>query len=153
MASNGWVTTTLGEEVDLLTGYPFKSKQYVDDPCAIRLLRGDNVVQGRLRWDGVKRWPVDQSDGLSDYLLRPGDVVLAMDRPWIEAGLKYASISSHDAPSLLVQRVARLRGNSRLETSFLRYLIGSAAFTHHVLSVQIAPEEPHAQGLVRKNAT
>jgi type I restriction enzyme S subunit len=37
------------------------------------------------------------------------DVVLAMDRPWIEAGLKFAYLSQDDLPCLLVQRVSRLR--------------------------------------------
>jgi len=69
-----------------------------------------------------------------------------MDRPWIEAGLKFAALAEGDLPALLVQRVARLRGNEELDTRFLRYLIGSASFTHHILAVQTGTAVPHISG-------
>src|SRR5439155_16482602 len=112
MASD-WLTVRLGDVTDVLTGFPFKSDRYVADDAAPRLLRGDNVAQGVLRWEGAKRWPRDSVDDVANYLLREGDVILAMDRPWIEAGLKYASVRRSDLPSLLVQRVARFRGTDR----------------------------------------
>ena len=136
-------TVSLGEVVDILTGNPFKSAEYVEGSDNPKLLRGDNIAQGTLRWDNVKRWPSGKSDGLERYVLRAGDIVLAMDRPWIEAGLKYACLSEHDLPAFLVQRVARMRGTERLRTDFLRYLIGSGAFTAHVLGVQTGTAVPH----------
>ncbi len=66
-----------------------------------------------------------------------------MDRPWIEAGLKYAAISQFDLPCLLVQRTSRIRGGSKLEAGFLRYLIGSREFTQHVLAMQTGTAVPH----------
>ena len=82
----------LGEVADFLTGFPFKSAEYADTPDAIRLMRGDNIVQGAIRWGGVKRWPARRASQFKQYFLSAGDVVLAMDRPWIEAGLKYAAL-------------------------------------------------------------
>ena len=146
-----WTTAHLGDVADLLTGFPFKSQHYVEDSSAPRLLRGDNVVQGVLRWDGAKRWPTEGADDLDQYHLREGDVILAMDRPWIEAGLKYASVRPSDLPALLVQRVARLRGTGRLDTGFLKYLIGSQAFTDYVLGVQTGTAVPHISGGQIKN--
>ena len=145
MASE-WKKTMLGIEVDLLTGFPFRSERYTDADDSIRLVRGDNIVQGALRWDGVKRWPGSESAEYELYQLREGDVVLAMDRPWIEAGLKYAAISKYDPPCLLVQRTARLRSGPRLETRFLRYLIGSPEFTQHVHSITTGTAVPHISG-------
>ena len=136
----------LGDVVDLLTGFPFKSAEYSTSVDAIRLLRGDNIIQGALRWDSVKRWPNQLTKDVEKYFLDDGDVVLAMDRPWIEAGLKYACLAKEDCPSLLVQRVARLRGTPRLETRFLRYVIGSRSFTDHVLAVQTGTAVPHISG-------
>lgn len=138
-----WREVRLGDVADLATGYPFKSQQYTDDPGDPRLLGGDNIVQGALRWESVRRWPRTQTAGLEQYWLSAGDVVLAMDRPWIEAGLKRAALSSRDLPALLVQRTARLRGTNELETSFLRYLIGSPQFTQYVLAVQTGTAVPH----------
>ncbi len=141
-----WPVAQLGDVVDLVTGYPFESQRYTDDPTAPRLLRGDNVAQGALRWDGAKRWPADDSAGLDNYWLREADVILAMDRPWIDAGLKYAAVRDSDLPALLVQRVARLRGTAQLHTRFLKYVIGSRAFTEHVTAVQTGTAVPHISG-------
>jgi type I restriction enzyme, S subunit len=141
--NSDWSQERLAAHVDLLTGFPFKSSDFTDAADGVRLLRGDNVGQGRLRWGGVKRWPHPQVDGLDPYLLKEGDVVLAMDRPWIDAGLKYAQVSRRDVPSLLVQRVARLRSGERLDQAYLRYVIGSPEFVRYVLSVQTGTAVPH----------
>ena len=136
----------LGDHVDLLTGFPFQSSEFTDDPKDIRLLRGDNVSQGELRWDGAKRWPAGRADKLEKFVLREGDVILAMDRPWIEAGLKFASVTEQDVPSLLVQRVARLRAKPSLEQGFLRYLVASKEFTDYVVGIQTGTAVPHISG-------
>lgn len=139
-----WKRVKLGDVADIFTGYPFESSRYTGHPDAVRLLRGDNVVQGTLRWDGVKRWPPSAvTDEMTKYALQEGDVVLAMDRPWIEAGLKYASIGSADVPALLVQRVARLRPRAGVQAGFLKYVVGSKSFTEHVLAVQTGTAVPH----------
>ena len=133
----------LSEAADLLTGFPFASESYSDGSDDLRLLRGDNVVQGKVRWEGVKRWPVSRVASLEQYVLRPGDVVVAMDRPWIDAGLKYATLTEEDSPSLLVQRVARLRAKEGVLQQFLGYIIGSREFTDYVLGIQTGTAVPH----------
>ena len=138
-----WVTVRLGDVADLLTGFPFRSDRYMSDSEAPRLLRGDNVAQGRLRWHGAKRWSAEAAAAMEQFWLSEGDVVLAMDRPWIEAGLKFASVRRSDLPALLVQRVARLRGSEDLDTRFLRYVIGCRDFSDYVLSVQTGTAVPH----------
>ena len=115
----------------------------VDD---IRLLRGDNIIQGCLRWDDVKKWPANDTEEYARYQLEEGDVVLAMDRPWVKAGLKHATISADDLPCLLVQRSARLRGGANLDNRFLKLLIGNSAFTSHILGVQTGIGVPHISG-------
>ena len=51
VANEEWTTVLLGEVVDLITGFPFMSDRYVANENGPRLLRGDNVGQGTLRWD------------------------------------------------------------------------------------------------------
>ncbi len=143
---NDWPIVRLGDVAELTTGFPFESDRYVSDEQAPRLLRGDNIGQGFLRWDGVKRWPEGEVADKAGYWLREGDVILAMDRPWIDAGLKYAAVLPADLPALLVQRVARLRGGAQLDTRFLKYVIGSPAFTDYVLAVQTGTAVPHISG-------
>lgn len=142
----GWKPTTLGAEIDLLAGFAFKSAQYTNAEEDIRLLRGDNIIQGCLRWDDLKKWPANDTGNYDRYQLQEGDVVLAMDRPWVKAGLKHATISADDLPCLLVQRTARLRGGANLDNRFLMYLIGSAAFTRHILGIQTGIGVPHISG-------
>lgn len=136
-----WPQSTLERETEILTGFPFKSTEYTT--AGVKLLRGDNIAQGRIRWDDVKLWPEERIDEVRRYQLESYDVILAMDRPWIEAGLKYGVIYAQDLPALLVQRVARLRAGPRLDQRFLRYLIGSRQFTDHVLAVQTGSAVPH----------
>jgi len=142
----GWKATTLGAEIDLLAGFAFRSAQYTNDGDGIRLLRGDNIIQGRLRWDDVKKWPANDTQDYARYQLAECDVVLAMDRPWVKAGLKHATIAADDLPCLLVQRTARLRGGANLDNHFLKLLIGSGAFTSHILGVQTGIGVPHISG-------
>lgn len=151
--SNESAATTLADEVDLLAGFAFKSAQYTTDWHGIRLLRGDNIIQDALRWDDVKRWPANDAQAYDRYQLREGDVVLAMDRPWVKAGLKHAMIAADDLPCLLVQRTARLRGGERLDNRFLKLLVGSSAFARHVLGVQTGIGVPHISGQQIKEFT
>ena len=145
--SSEWPLRSLKDVADLLTGFPFKSKDYSNDENGYKLLRGDNIVQGCFRWEDVKRWPKSLLiDKDVKYFLKEGDVILAMDRPWIEAGLKFAQISSIDMPCLLVQRVACLRANETLDQDFLRYLISSYSFVEYVKQVQTGTAVPHISG-------
>ena len=52
---DGWSDVRLGAHIDLLVGFAFKSAEFSDQMDDIRLLRGDNVGQGRLRWNGARK--------------------------------------------------------------------------------------------------
>jgi hypothetical protein len=143
----GWRPTKLAAVSDLLAGFAFKSKEFSDGSEDIRLLRGDNIGQGCLRWNSARRWPADRAAEVTRYALAPDDVVLAMDRPWIEAGLKFARVLPSDLPALLVQRVCRLRGHSKvLDQRYLAAIIGSPTFERHVQLVTTGSAVPHISG-------
>ena len=95
-------------------GYAFKSQRFTDDPSDIALVKGENVQQGYIEWSVSKYWTKDDQEYFKKYNLKPGDIVLAMDRPWVTSGLKWAYIKQHDPKSMLVQRVAKLRAKIRL---------------------------------------
>ena len=142
MGSN-WPLIKLGDFVEIQTGNPFKSKSY-SEIKGVRLLRGDNIVQGTFRWANVKYWPEDLiSEKEKQYFLDYGDVILAMDRPWIEAGLKTAQINESDLPCLLVQRTARLKAKNLRDQDFLKHLISSNRFVQYVKQVQTGTAVPH----------
>jgi len=146
MSDTAWPEVTLGDHVDLLSGFAFKSKQFTDEPDDIPLVKGANVHQGFIDWETAKRWPTTELNGCEKYFLEADDVVLAMDRPWIEAGLKWAWIRPEHPKSLLVQRVSRMRGLDNLDTRFLRYIVGSPQFTDYIRPIVTGVNVPHISG-------
>ncbi len=141
--------TRLGEVSDMLVGFAFKSAGFLDaDADGVRILRGDNVQQGYIRWgDKTKKWPTAQCDGLERYQLAEDDVILAMDRPIVGDGLKMAWIRPDDLPALLVQRVCRLRGKPGVAlTKFIRYVLAASDFSAHIHRITTGANIPHISG-------
>jgi type I restriction enzyme S subunit len=112
-----WRVRELSKQASVKIGYPFQSKLYSER--GVRLCRGANVLPGKLDWSDVRYWPERDAPEFDEFALEEGDVILALDRPWISSGLKVAQVNSSDLPALLVQRVARIRGNSRAHSDFI----------------------------------
>ena len=127
----GWDIGNLLDIADFLTGYPFKSADYTDKGKTIKLCRGANVLPNRIDWSDLASWSVLKMNDLSEFALADGDVVIAMDRPWISEGFKIAQIHSTDLPALLVQRVARLRGKNSVSNSFIFQILRFSIFARH----------------------
>lgn len=142
-----WPKVKLGECVDLLAGFAFKSQDFTDNPDDVPLVKGENVSQGHILWNISKRWPISDWEKMEKYHLLPRDVIVAMDRPWIPAGLKWAYIREGDPKALLVQRCARLRSaNGRLDQDFLRFVIGGLGFENYVKPITTGVNVPHISG-------
>ena len=141
--------TRLGDVADMLVGFAFKSAGFLDaEADGVRILRGDNVQQGYIRWgDKTKKWPTAQCDELERYQLAEDDVILAMDRPIVGDGLKMAWIRPEDLPALLVQRVCRLRGKPGVAlTNFIRYVLAAPDFSAHIHRITTGANIPHISG-------
>lgn len=136
----------LGAHADILAGPPLDSERFTEVPEDVPLVKGENVQQGYIDWTIAKRWPLNDADNYKRYQLLPGDVVVAMDRPWVTAGLKWAYIKPNDPPALLVQRVARLRGKTTLDQGFLRCLISSLYFSNYIQPIVTGVNVPHISG-------
>jgi type I restriction enzyme, S subunit len=142
-----WPNVKLAECVNLLAGFAFKSEHFTDKADDVPLVKGENVSQGCILWDISKRWPAPDWEKMEKFRLLPGDVVVAMDRPWIPAGLKWAFIRKGDPKALLVQRCARLRSsNGHLDQDFLRFVIGGPGFENYVKPITTGVNVPHISG-------
>ena len=119
------------EIASIQVGYPFKSEQYTAAADGVRLCRGANVLPGVIDWGNLALYPREQLTELSQFQLEEGDIVLAMDRPWISSGFKVASVRRHDLPSYLVQRVARFRAFNADDQAFIWALLNSFEFQRH----------------------
>ena len=136
----------IGEFVEVVSGPAFKSARFTDDPSDVPLIKGENIAQGYIAWEKSRYWPSEETDEYKRFDLVADDIVLAMDRPWVTAGLKWARMKPHDPPCLLVQRVARLRANPGLRQDFLTYVIGSGAFSEYVRNIMGGTNVPHISG-------
>ena len=138
-----WEAIRLGRAIRLITGFPFKSEGFTQNEEATRLLRGINVTPLGLRWDATVRWQRSQKDGLDVFALVAGDIVLGMDRPIIASGVRAARVEPRDVPSLLLQRVARLRPTERLDGSFLLLLLKGKLFADYIAPIFTGISVPH----------
>jgi type I restriction enzyme S subunit len=139
----------LGMVADMLSGFSFASKDFLDGASdGVNLVRGDNVQQGFLRWgEKTKKWRSDAYDDLARYHLFKDDVILAMDRPIVGGGLKLAWVKEQDLPSLLVQRVTRIRGiPDKARTNYLRYALSTPNFIAHIDRITTGANIPHISG-------
>jgi len=145
-AVDEWVESPqpLRDVVSLDFGFAFKSTDFVSD--GVRLLRGDNIEPGALRWRDAKCLPAENIDSERHIQLEAGDVVIAMDRPLISTGLKVARVTGDDLPCLLVQRVCRFRSAGVLQPDYLYVVLRSQAFVNHLGAVQNGSSIPHISG-------
>jgi len=121
-------TVRLGDVVEFLNGYAFKSEWYGDS--GIKLVRNQNVGIGRLDWSDTKFIAKHEAGGFERFRLYDGDIVLSLDRPLISAGLKVAMVRECDLPCLLLQRVACPRPkDNRIDKRYLLLWFNSPAFT------------------------
>jgi len=137
-----WMIKSIGDVCDLLTGFPFKGNLYSESE-GIKVLRGENVSIGFLRWDTIKYWKYS-TRGFEKYFLKKGDVVVGMDGSRV--GKNRAQIQDSDLPLLLAQRVARLRAKEGLDQDFLSYVILDTRFEKYVEAVHTGTSIPHISG-------
>ena len=138
-----WEIARLGRLIELLTGFPFKSEGFTQDADDIRLLRGVNIAPGRVRWNDIVRWPIRDLPSYLSFELHAGDIVLGMDRPIIQGGVRVATIEESDLPSLLLQRVACIRPEGRLRADFLILLLAGKSFSAYLTPIFTGISVPH----------
>jgi len=134
-----WDVVSIGNQIDLLTGFPFPSSKYSKN--GTKLLRGSNVKRNRTDWstDLTQYWD-EITHELKPYLLKEGDIVIAMDGSLV--GKSFARLTQEDLPALLLQRVARIRSKS-IDMGYLKELTCSIHFTEYCNTVKTVTAIPH----------
>jgi type I restriction enzyme S subunit len=138
-----WEVSKIKNHIDILPGFAFKSEAYSNNEDDIPLLRGVNVAPGSIKWNENVYWPRDRIKNFEKYCLSEGDIVIAMDRPWISTGIRVSKISQCDVPSLLLQRVARIRGCSTLLTDYVMTLLSTKLFRDYFEPMLTGISVPH----------
>lgn len=134
-------TLKLGECAEIFTGYAFKSKEY-ENMGSLKVVRGDNVSTGFLRWtDGKTRYWNNSTKGLEKYFLKENDILIGMDGSRI--GLNKAVITKEHLPLILAQRVACIRAKENYDQDYLALNILSDRFYSYVESIKTGTSIPH----------
>ncbi|EAW8022735.1 restriction endonuclease subunit S [Salmonella enterica] len=128
---SGWEWCRLGSIFNFLNGYAFKSEWF--SPAGLRLLRNANIAHGVTNWKDVVYIPNEMRDDFEKYVLSENDIVISLDRPIINTGLKYAIIRKSDLPCLLLQRVAKFKNYANtVSNTFLTTWLKSYFFINSI---------------------
>ena len=127
ISRGGAETRRLGDVCDVLAGYAFKGNGF--SATGVPICGGLIIAPDRIKWEECRHWP--SVNGLEAYLLDAGDVVVALDRPWISEGFKVGMIDHDDCPCLLIQRTARLRAGKQIDNKYLLLMLRDERFREH----------------------
>lgn len=140
---SGWEEVCLGDYIEFFNGYAFKSALFTDSKDDLVLVKGENLGKGCILWEKSKYWNKEDEIKYGKFILAENDIVLAMDRPWVNGGLKYAIIRKGDPKSFLVQRVGRIRAKNGAFQGFIRWVIASESFSAYVNNIMGGVGVPH----------
>ena len=101
----------LGEICDILNGYAFKSKEYVED--GIRIIRITNVQKGIIQDTDPKYYQIDKIETLKNYMLKENDLLISLTGNVGRVG----QISKDLLPAGLNQRVGCIRIKEKEDVS------------------------------------
>jgi restriction endonuclease S subunit len=135
-----WEFIRVGYISALLTGNPWKSDLF-DFEKGIKIVRGENVSEGFLRWGNRTRNWNGIVDDNSIFHLNKGDIVIGMDGS--KVGKNYVLIKESDLPLLLHQRMCRIRLLKGYNSKYLNYFIGSEMFRYYINISKTDPMIPH----------
>ncbi|MCH2229162.1 MAG: restriction endonuclease subunit S [Crocinitomicaceae bacterium] len=138
--NKGWKEVELIEVAVIDTGFPFKSAKYSEEG-ELKVVRGKNVTEGNCRWGTDAKYWNQFEESLEKYLLAEEDIVIGMDGSKI--GKNKAMITSNDLPSILAQRVGRVRAKSGISQGFLWQIINSNRFYQYIDLVKTGTSIPH----------
>lgn len=140
-----WEWVSVSNLAFLDVGFAFKSTDFAKD--GVRLLRGENVEPGALRWIDTKFLLKSKIDPDRHHNVEAGEIILALDRPIVAAGLKIARVRDSDLPALLVQRVMRFKMVDKADTDYLFYCLRDKRFIDFVAHEGMTGSDlPHITG-------
>lgn len=141
MVPKEWDIAQLGKFIDFQPGYAFKSEDYQNR--GIKLFKISNVAVGKTAWDDISYLPDSFRPEFSDFLLKQGDIVMAMTRPVISDGIKITKIQKEDCPCFLNQRVGRFIIKNGLDEDYLFQILSSGSFIKSIISGSLGSQQPN----------
>ena len=138
-----WRWGCFGDVATQFSGYSFKGEEY-SFTNGTTVIRGENVTEGKLRFDTHKKWALELPGRATECFLQAKDIVIAMDGSKI--GKNWSLISPYQLPLLLAQRVCCVRANEEKFQLWLYVSIKAQKFSKYVNQVHTGTSVPHISG-------
>lgn len=121
-----WETAKLGDYIDILSGYAFKSRDFVDN--GIPVIKIKNITPPNVSLDDLSFVSDETAEKTHKYLLNYNDVLIALTGSHIN---QMASVVGrvarvkYNQPSLLNQRVGKIiaNDNSKCDIDYVYYYL------------------------------
>jgi type I restriction enzyme, S subunit len=137
-----WNQINWSDVVSISSGKGFKLAEY--STSGVRLLQIANVTFGEIDWRVTAFLPVAYLDAYPELVLRPGDLVMALNRPILGNRVKFAVLDADDCPSILYQRVGKFRLNSECCIQpFLCGFMSTDYFFHELKKRLTGSDQPY----------
>ena len=128
-----WETKTIQEVTKVINGYAFASKDF-KPTNSIKSIKITNVGVKEFVEEADNYLPEKFKDTLKDVQVKEGNIVIALTRTIISAGLKVAMVPESYDGALVNQRVAALVPKGKLvNQNFLYYYLTTSGVVKYVL--------------------
>lgn len=138
---NGWEWVKLKDVCDLLNGYAFKAKEYVEQSDTVIIRMGNIRPNGGFDAEHkIKYLPNKYKDELPNYILNDGDLVIAMTDLASEMrilGNPTLVSNTNGRTFMLNQRVGKLHkfDFSKIVVEYLRYILSASQIKNYYKSL------------------
>ena len=128
----GWEIGEISNYINVKGGFAFKSQRYTNN--GIRLVQIANVWKDRLSWNDVTYISEEDAKTNLSFLLKQGDIVMAMTRPIIQSleAVKVAIVNEHDIPCILNQRVCKFEIRDSIDNIWLYQFLRLPYFKYKI---------------------
>jgi type I restriction enzyme S subunit len=137
---SGWQEKKLGEFIDVINGFAFKSENFIDEPneSTLPIIKIKNVANGDTNLNGTQYH--HYTNNLSKYVVENGDVLIALTGNHPQAQSQVVGMASRfklKTNALLNQRVAKViaKDEKRLGLDFIYFFLKDPN-THQYLASQ-----------------
>jgi len=132
--NGNWEMKTIQEITKVVNGYAFASKDF-KPTNTIKSVKITNVGVKEFVEEADNYLPEKFKETLKDFQVREGNIVIALTRTIISAGLKVAVVPESYDGALVNQRVAALVPNEKLvNQNFLYYFLTTSGVAKYVLA-------------------
>lgn len=131
--NGNWETKTIQEITKVVNGYAFASKDF-KPTNTVKSVKITNVGVKEFVEEADNYLPEKFKETLKDFLVKEGNIVIALTRTIISAGLKVAVVPASYDGALVNQRVAALVPNEKLvNQNFLYFYLTTSGVAKYVL--------------------